>query len=261
MMNDLSRVAMILLLNLSIFNRQSSTATPLFEAYDVHHLTALGLLAALCIFIAWYGRKGQDALRLWLGRIIGLLLLGYVTVFYAQQAILHALSWQYSLPLELCNLALAACIISVYLQNQFAAEIAYFWGLGGGLQALATPDLGLGFPSWDYILFFWAHGAAVLTVVFNIACRNFRPRRGSIVRMMIALNIYGLGVGAINAIAGWNYGYLCRKPAVPSLLDLLGPWPWYLVSIEMIALMSFFLLDIPWRLLLLFRKPKGDGRP
>jgi len=31
--------------------------------------------------------------------------------------------------------------------------------------------------------------------------------------MMIALNIYGLVVGVLDWIAGWNYGYLCRKPS------------------------------------------------
>lgn len=64
--------------------------------------------------------------------------------------------------------------------------------------------------------------------------------------MMIALNIYGLIVGSINALTGWNYGYLCRKPAEPSLLDFLGPWPWYLLSLEFIALATFLLLLLPW---------------
>ena len=41
---------------------------------------------------------------------------------------------------------------------------------------------------------------------------------------------------------------------MPSLLDFLGPWPWYLLSLELIALVSFFLLDLPWRLLIWFRK-------
>ena len=75
--------------------------------------------------------------------------------------------------------------------------------------------------------------------------------------MMIALNIYAVVVGIINAIAGWNYGYLCRKPAMPSLLDFLGPWPWYLLSLELVAFLTFLILDLVWRLLVWFRKSGG----
>jgi hypothetical integral membrane protein (TIGR02206 family) len=242
------------LLNSSIVNRQSSIAPPPFHTFNAQHLITLGVIIALCGLSAWAAVVWTPPARKWLGRLIGLILLCYAVVFYAQQGIGNNLSWQYSLPLELCNLILIACIISLFWPNQFTAEIAYFWGLGGVLQAMATPDLGLGFPSWDFILFFWGHGAALLAIVFLIANKSFRPRRGSVARMMVALNLYGLAVGIIDAVAGWNYGYLCRKPAAPSLLDLLGPWPWYLLSLEAIAFLSFFLLDLPWRLLILFRK-------
>lgn len=76
--------------------------------------------------------------------------------------------------------------------------------------------------------------------------------------MMIALNCYALVVGAVNANWGWNYGYLCRKPSGPSLLDYLGPWPWYLLSLELVALAMFLLLELPWRTPLLSGNRRGD---
>ncbi len=230
----------------------SSSAVPLFSAYNAQHVVTLGIIAMLGAIIAWLGKKGAPSAHVWLGRSMVLLLAGYAAVFYGQQFFAQSLSWEYSLPLELCSLALIACLVSLLWKSQFAAEIAYFWGLGGGLHAIATPDIPWGFPSWSFILFFWGHGITVLTVIFLIAGQNFRPRRGSILRMMAALNLYALTVGAIDAAAGWNYGYLCAKPSAPSLLDFLGPWPWYLLSIELIALLTFLLLDLPWRLL-----PKG----
>jgi uncharacterized membrane protein YwaF len=67
--------------------------------------------------------------------------------------------------------------------------------------------------------------------------------------MLAFVNVYALTIGGIDAYLGWNYGYLCSKPFRPSLLDYLGPWPWYLVSLEFVALANFLLLALPWRFL------------
>lgn len=218
-----------------------------FHAFEIQHISALAATAGLCILLACVARKLSFSGRKWLGRLLGIQLAFYGVFFYVQQGLAGGLSWEYSLPLELCNLVLIACILSLFRSGQFFDEIAYFWGLGGTLQALITPDLAAGFPSWDFFLFFWSHGAILLGIVFIIAAKNFRPRKYSVLRMMIALNAYAFVVGAIDAVMDWNYGYFCRKPAVPSLLDFLGPWPWYLLSLEGIALLSFFLLILPWK--------------
>ncbi len=221
--------------------------SPAFHSFDMPHISSLALIAGICVLLVWSARRLPLAGRIWLGRSLGLLLGFYGVFFYIRQAMAGALSWEYSLPLDLCSVVLMACIFSLFRSVQFFNEIAYFWGLGGTLQALLTPDLATGFPSLDFFLFFWSHGAILFGIVYIIAANNFRPRKGSVIRMMIALNVYAAAVGAINAAMGWNYGYLCRKPALPSLLDLLGPWPWYLLSLEGIALVTFIVLVLPWK--------------
>jgi len=233
---------------------KSSIVAVAFRTFGTQHLVTLGVIIALCALIFWTARDPNSTKRPYLGRLLGFALLGYVVCIYVQQGLAHALSWEYSLPLDLCHLVLIACILSLFRPSQFIAEIAYFWGLGGGEQAAVTPDLAQGFPSLDFVLFFWGHGATLLAIVFLIADRNFTLRKNSVLRMMIGLNVYALAVGTINAIAGWNYGYLCRKPVMPSLLDFLGPWPWYLLSLELIAFLSFLVLDLSWRLLVWFRR-------
>jgi len=223
---------------------------PPFHAFSIQHLVTLAVIAFLCLTIARTAREMLLSSRKWLGGFLGSLLLIYAAVLYYQEAAGHALSWQDSLPLELCNLVLIACIIALFWPNQLITEITYFCGLGGVLQATLTPDLSQGFPSWNFILFFWSHGVTLVSIIFLISAREFRPRKGSIRRMMIVLNCYALVVGVIDAIGGWNYGYLCRKPyGHPSLLDVLGPWPWYILSLEAVAFLTFLLLSLPWRLL------------
>ena len=225
---------------------QSPFIAATFNAFDTQHITALISIAVLCLLVAKATRKKGSSRSRWLRGLIGFFLVGYVFFFYVQQGIEGALTWEYSLPLDLCSLVLVACIASLFRPIQFVTEIAYFWGVGGILQALATPDLAEGFPSISFILFFWGHGASMMAITFLIMSHGFRPRKGSVIRMMITLNFCALVVGTVNAIMGWNYGYLCRKPYAPSLLDFLGPWPWYLLSIELIALVTFLILYIPW---------------
>jgi hypothetical integral membrane protein (TIGR02206 family) len=59
-----------------------------------------------------------------------------------------------------------------------------------------------------------------------------------------------LGLAAIdsvvNLLTGGNYMFLRHAPGVHSLLDLMGPWPWYVVGAAAIALALFAALDLPF---------------
>jgi hypothetical integral membrane protein (TIGR02206 family) len=219
----------------------------MFKPFDEHHLIALGLISACGWLVARACSRWERKRRAWLGRVLALLLIGYAATVYVQKGIAGELSWRYALPLELCHWVMIAAVISLLHPSQLLSEVAYFWGTAGTLQATLTPDLYSGFPSWEFIFFFWSHGGILLAILFLFLGQDFRPRPGGVMRMMAAVNIYAVAVGAFDALTGCNYGYLCDKPSMPSLLDYLGPWPWYLVSLEFVALASFFLLDLPWR--------------
>lgn len=220
-----------------------------FQVFGPQHLVTLGLLLLLAALICLAGRRWPSARCKSLGILLALALLGYTFVVYIQKGLAHELSWSNALPLELCHWVMIACVISLFRRQQILSEIAYFWGFAGTLQATLTPEISQGFPSLEFIFFFWSHGAILLAIVYFIACQGFRPRPGSVTRMLAAISVYALIVGGLNACFGWNYGYLCSRPAQASLLDYLGPWPWYLVSLELIAVASFWLLNLPWQLL------------
>ena len=49
-----------------------------------------------------------------------------------------------------------------------------------------------------------------------------------------------------NSIAGTNYGFLNRKPGTASLLDVLGPWPWYLLTAGTLVAAVWAAMTWPW---------------
>ena len=49
----------------------------------------------------------------------------------------------------------------------------------------------------------------------------------------------------VNHLLGTNFGFASRPPDNPSLIDHLGPWPWYLFSMQALAIILFYLLAIP----------------
>lgn len=59
---------------------------------------------------------------------------------------------------------------------------------------------------------------------------------------VLLVNVYGVCIFLIDRWLGANYMYLTKKPGGSSLLDVLGPWPWYIVSAEAITVASFFIL-------------------
>ena len=119
-----------------------------FQPFSTEHLVALGVLSCLCGLVGWSAKRISPAQADVLGRILGISLVGYVVTVYLERAVAGELRWEDSLPLELCHWVLLACIVALFWPNRLAFEIAYFWGLGGTLQAVVTPDLGQGFPSW-----------------------------------------------------------------------------------------------------------------
>ena len=231
-----------------------------FQPFSTEHLVALGVLSCLCGLVGWSAKRISPAQADVLGRILGISLVGYVVTVYLERAVAGELRWEDSLPLELCHWVLLACIVALFWPNRLAFEIAYFWGLGGTLQAVVTPDLGQGFPSWNFIQFFWAHGTILLAIVYLAAARDLRPDGGSVRRMFLAVNFYALVVGSLDLVFGWNYGYLRHPPLQPSLIDYLGPWPWYILSLEGVALLSFIILDLPWRFRAKRKRDLTDSR-
>lgn len=156
-------------------------------------------------------------------------------------------SWQlqYSLPLELCSISALLAALLLLTRNPKLFPFVYFCGIAGAAQALITPALEFSFPHFRFFHFFTVHGAIILAALYMVRVEGMRPRLSSIGQALLQLNLVALFVGGINERIGGNYMFLSAKPPGPSLLDWLGPWPWYLLSLELVALGCFVFLYLP----------------
>ena len=152
-----------------------------------------------------------------------------------------------NLPLQLCDLTVWMTVLACLTTIQIVVQFAYFAGVTGSAMAILTPDLWTPWPSYPAIYFFLAHGGVLIACVALTFGKLAALRRAAVWRAFGVLAAYAAGVGVFNAAFGTNYMYLCRKPANPSLLDLLGPWPVYLGGGAVIGLMLFWVLWLPFR--------------
>ncbi|MBP3950694.1 TIGR02206 family membrane protein [Bacillus suaedae] len=160
---------------------------------------------------------------------------------------------RYNLPLQLCTISLYLCVYMLITKNRTVFEVVYFFGLSGALQALLTPDLFYTFPHFRFIHFFIAHFSIVLSILYMVWIEQFHITFRSFIKSFITLNAIALIAIIVNFITGANYMFLARKPTNASLIDFLGPYPWYILSLELIALIMFGILYIPFY----FKKKSG----
>lgn len=184
----------------------------------------------------------------WAGRALALVLAADAVVFVVRQVVGGSWSVRSSLPLALCDVALVVAAVACWFPSwSLGVELTYFWGLAGTLQAVLTPDLHVSFPSLEFVQFVVGHLGIVLAALYLVVGLRKVPRPGAAVRVFAVTVAYAAVIGAFNWLTGSNYMYLAAPPENPSLLSLLGPWPWYLLSATGVAIVLFAVLDAPFR--------------
>lgn len=218
---------------------------PEFQPFGVTHLAAIAVVGLTAWGLAWVGRRVAGGGRWPAVALAGLLAATKVATLVRSCGV-PDIPWAERLPLHLCDWAAFAVMAALVTRRRSVFELAYFWGLGGTLQGLVTPDLAGDFPSFAFWSFFLGHGVIVVGVVYLIAVLGLRPRPGAVGRLLLATNGYAAVAGAANVLLGTNFGYLCAKPTRASLLDYLGPWPWYLAGLEIVGVAMFAALAAPF---------------
>jgi len=177
---------------------------------------------------------------------VACLLLLCSSSYYASFALHGDRMFPNHVPLELCDASLWLVILSLVTLRPAFFDLAYYFALAGASMSLLTPNMVA--PSlFLSVQFFADHGLLVISILYLLWSGQARPRPWSVFRAMVGLNVFAVIAGAFDAIFKTDYMFLRSKPPTVSALDLLGPWPWYILSCEGVAMGLFLLLYLPFR--------------
>ncbi len=218
-----------------------------FEAYGTSHRTALAVLLAGVVVILLFGRQHRATPR---AERLGRVLAGAVLVVTVPLQLLYFAPryWdpEKTLPLQLCDLASMVAVYALWTRRPWAASLTYFWGLTLTTQAIITPDLAADFPDPIFLLFWAMHVLVVWAAVYLVWGLGLAPTWRTYKVAVVLTVVWAVSVFTFNVVADTNYGFLNAKPAAASVLDLLGPWPWYVAAEIAIVATFWALITWPW---------------
>jgi hypothetical integral membrane protein (TIGR02206 family) len=205
----------------------------------------------LLVYLSLYLFRNRISLgqRLFLRYAIAVFLVVNELTWHIWNITAGAWTIQGMLPLHICTVMVFASAVLLVTRSHLLYEFQYFLGIGAASQILFTPDAGMyAVPNFLFFQTFIAHGLVIFTALYMTFVEGFRPTLRSLGKVAVGMNLYMLAVGLINIPLGSNYLFLMQKPPIPSLLDFLGPWPWYILGMEAAGAVICILLYLPFLL-------------
>jgi len=219
----------------------------LVEIGSLQHIIPIIITVILSIIlIRFSNRKLNQKQQEQVFKALGFFVSYTVLVFHLHLIFKGNYNIATDLPLFLCSFMALFIFIFTYSRKYWLFEILLFWIIAGTSQAVVTPDIPFGFPSFDYFRYWIAHLGLLVIIFYAIFVLKMRPTWKSMFKSFLALQLYAIIIFGINYILNGNYFYLNKKPNSASALDYLGEWPIYLLTIEAILIPYFFIIYLPF---------------
>jgi hypothetical integral membrane protein (TIGR02206 family) len=211
--------------------------------YTVAHIAWDTGIAAVAVLAVVFFRRVRPAA--WPVRIA---IVALLVAFELQRFFTVHVAFPNRMPFYLCNVSTWAAVLACLTLRPLAVDFLYFNGLAATTMALIMPDQGTVWPA----SFFLNHGGIILAASVLVFGRAVPIRRLYPLRAFGMILIYFFAAALFDWRFGTNYSFMMHKPSGPTLVDLLGPWPWYWLSVAVLDTVLIWLLWLPVR---------GDRRP
>ncbi len=220
-----------------------------FENYSLEHFLSVGISVMIgFIILLLVKRLETDRSKRLLGFSLGLFVLAAQiakSVIRYQQ---NTFSLGEDLPLHLCNILPFFIPFALYFKNRQLWAVLYYWIMAGTIQSLFTPTLVHSYPNYEWWRYWIVHTGLVMLALYGPFIFGMKARWSDVLKSLFCLMILAFFIFCLNHLLGTNYMYMQGKPPGKTMYDLLGPYPWYILSLHFVALALFSLLTLPFYL-------------
>jgi hypothetical integral membrane protein (TIGR02206 family) len=218
-----------------------------FHPFTPAHFITLAIGFLLTVGLIVFAQRSGKNQRIVTAILVFLNLSAYPFALYAWRD--YPRSLDNILPLHLCDLAAIVAGFALFTRKPILLALTYFWGIAATTQALLTPAISVGPPSLPYIHFFIQHFAIVAAALYIPIVLKWKPEmpwwKSPLKVFGISIIYQGFAL-AVNTLLKTNFAFASRPPDNPSLIDHLGPWPFYLFAMQGIALVLYLLITLPF---------------
>ena len=218
-----------------------------FVLFGEVHLTAILIEVLLIVLMALFRNKISSRWDTFFRYLMATILIVNEILWHVWNISHGTWTIQTMLPLHVCSILVWANAYMLITRNRTIFEFAYLLGIATALQAFLTPDAGIfGFPHLRFFQVILSHGTIILSGFYMLFVGGLRPTWHSVKKVLLFGNLYALAVFVFNLLSGSNYMFLAHKLDTTSLLDLLPPWPIYLLYIEGLGIFFILLFFAPF---------------
>jgi hypothetical integral membrane protein (TIGR02206 family) len=217
-----------------------------FQPYSAEYWLILLFFTTLGAIISAFAKRQTEAIQWRIGAVIAWTLVAVFTGYMGIKYMLGTFLAAEDLPFHLCNTSVFLSPLLMHTRNRALFYILFCWILSGTLQGILTPNIYESMLHYNAVRYWTIHCGLVFEMVFCVAILRQRMTfRGSFVAFG-AIQLYALIIFPTNYLLGANYGFLNAKPAHASLFDVLGAYPYYLGSLELVAVLLFLVCALPF---------------
>jgi len=150
------------------------------------------------------------------------------------------------LPLHLCPIVIILSIFMMFFHSEVIFQAVYFWSIGA-FFAIIMPEIRDGMSNFASQSFFITHFFILFSTAYAFVHFRFRPTRAGFLCSFLLLVTLAFVMYFVNNKLGTNYLYVNHPPVTKSLMDFMGPWPYYIFSLAGIDIAISFFMYLPFR--------------
>ena len=215
-----------------------------FILFSNEHLITVGIGFISCILLVFLGFFTEK--KATFAKIVAIAVLGVKIAELLFRHHYYGETVAELLPLHLCPIVIILSIFMMFFHSEVLFQPVYFWSIGA-FFAILMPDIRDGMSNFASQSFFITHFFILFSTAYAFVHFRFRPTKAGFLCSFLLLVTLAFIMYFVNNKLGTNFLYVNHPPVTKSLMDFMGPWPYYIFPLAGIDIAISFFMYLPFR--------------